>query len=184
MLGRALVHLVSCGGAGSSGGGAGHRRAEARRRTAPGDTFSIYFELLAVVADLNVGNDRVRMVWSSPGSRHGSPGLMGDMADEEMRPAHSAFMASCAGHISSETLCSISHKKRKNELSAGCHWTETHDILAPLERSETVALCAHGLRWHFKDLMNLPSMSDIPRVDDLLTVLFITHSAMLMSLTV
>jgi hypothetical protein len=50
---------------------------------------------------------------------------MGYMADEEMRPAHLAFMASCAGHISSETLCSISrketktknceHKKRKNE---------------------------------------------------------------------
>jgi len=114
-LGRALVHLVGCGGSGSSGGGAGHRRAEARRRTTPGDSFSVCLELLAVEADLNVGNDRMRMVWSLPGSRHGSPGLMGDMADEEMRPAHLAFMASCAGHISSETLCSISRKETKTK---------------------------------------------------------------------
>ena len=109
--------------------GAGHRRAEARRRTAPGDLFSMYLELLAVEADLNVGNDRVRILWSSPRSRHGSPGLMWDMADEGMRPAHLAFMASCAGHISSETLCSISrketktknceHKKRKNQFFFG-----------------------------------------------------------------
>ena len=53
---------------------------------------------------------------------------------------------------------------------------QTRDILAPL----AAALCVHGLHWLIKDLVNLPNVSDIPRLDGLITALLITHSAMLM----